>query len=82
MNRNFYGMSIPEHMHGPLREYIEHHVPKGSFLKAVLCNDLREAVACADSDNIQNIPAFVNWLHNEAPRGSWGSPEAYENWIS
>ena len=82
MNREFYGMSIPEHMHAPLRRYFEEYIPTGSFLEAVLCNDLREAVAQADNDNIRNIPAFVNWLYNEAPAGSWGSREAYENWIS
>lgn len=82
MNRNFYGMSIPEHMHDGLERYVNDHVPVGGFLEAVICNNLREAVASADDDNIRNIPAFVNWLYNEAPGGSWGSKEAYENWLA
>ena len=82
MDREFYGMAIPEHMHNGLRLYVEEHIPTGSFLEAVISNNLRDAVAQADDKNIRNIPAFVNWLYNSAPGDCWGSPEAYAKWLA
>ena len=42
---------IPEYMIGSLRRYIENGIEPGSFLSAVLCNDLRGACECADDTN-------------------------------
>jgi len=82
MNADFFGMSIPEHVRGGLLRYASEHVQTGDFLRAVISNDLREAVARADDENMRNIPAIVNWLYWEAPSECWGSPEKYQEWIS
>ena len=82
MDTYFHGMRIPEHMREPLSAYISNHRPTGSFLKAVLCNDLFEAVGKADADNILNIPAFTNYIYNKAPSECWGSLEKYNAWIA
>ena len=82
MDRDFYGMSIPEYMHDGLRRYVEEHIPTGSFLESVISNDLSGAVFNADDENIHNIPAFVNWLYSKAPGNCWGSPEAYSGWLA
>lgn len=63
-----------------LRNYFEHGVVTGSFLSALLCNDLKETVACADSMNRDYLVEWVHWLYNEAPAGSWGSREAVQEW--
>ncbi len=79
---SFQGMTVPKHtMHG-LHEYITHHTPKGSFLKAVLSNDLMGAASKADDKNLHNLPAIVGFLYNYAPGNCWGSPKAYQNWIA
>jgi hypothetical protein len=64
-----------------LKNYVEHKIPSGHFLTAVISNDLRGAVARADSVNIKHIVAIVRWLYWEVPSVAWGSKEAFENWI-
>lgn len=73
---------IPEPMMGAIERYIEQGIAPGSFLTAVICNDLREAVGRADDENLRNIPAYVAWFYNEAPGGSWGSRERMEQWMT
>lgn len=64
-----------------LHRYIENAVPPGSFLLAVLRNDLRAAVAVADSMSLIALPDLVRWLYNDAPRGCSGSPEIVKAYI-
>lgn len=60
--------------------YVNRRVPVGSFLAAVLENDLKGACEYADAENIANIPAFAAWLYAEAPSACWGSKEAVAAW--
>jgi hypothetical protein len=85
MNDHFYTFRehyIPERMAYGIKLYVEHHVKPGSFLSAVICNDLTEAVGQADDENLRNIPAYVAYFYNEAPRGCWGSPERFTEWLN
>jgi hypothetical protein len=72
---------IPERMMDGIKRYIEHHIKPGSFLCAVIQNDLREAVGAADDENIANLPAYVGYFYNEAPSICWGSREKMEAWL-
>jgi len=74
--------SIPLRTRTALMRYIDGHMPTGSFLRAVLCNDLTWAVLHADEENFSSLLHIVRWLHNEAPSAAWGSREAYISWIS
>ena len=76
--RHFY---VPERMMEHLRRYIEKHEPVGDFLTALLENDLREACGRADDENLHNLPAYVAYLHNEAPGKCWGSPANVAAWL-
>lgn len=69
-------------MKDALDEYAQDHVPRGSFLRAVLCNDLKTAVAQADHENLVTLPAIVSYIYNELPIECWGSPEKYVAWIT
>lgn len=71
---------LPQTM-STIRDYIEHGYQPGSFLTAVICNDLKGTVNQADDNNIRNIPAFVIFLCNNAPAGCWGSAEKMKVWI-
>jgi hypothetical protein len=82
MSYSFRGFTIPEHMMRSLRRYIQQGAPVGDFLTAVLENDLGKACGHADSENLQNLPAFVAYLYNEAPSGCHGSPEKVRAWLS
>lgn len=81
IERNLYKLGIPERMHGSIKRYLEAHVEPGDFLKAVLCNDLKEACARADDENIHLLARYVTFFYNYAPFHCWGSPQAYEAWI-
>jgi len=72
---------ISDHMMVSLRKYIEHGCPVGDFLTAVLENNLSEACGRADDENIENLPAFVAYLYNEAPAACHGSREKVRAWI-
>jgi hypothetical protein len=52
----------------------------GSFLTAIICNNLRAAVMYADDENMVNIPAYVDYFYNHTPLDCWGSEERFENW--
>jgi hypothetical protein len=64
-----------------LIRYRDDHIPTGSFLEAVLSNDLRWAVESGDAVNLANLPAFPAWCYNHLPSEAWGSPTAYRNWV-
>lgn len=57
-----------------IKRYIEFGCKPGSFLFAVLCNDLMNAVRRADTDNLKALTLIVQWLDNNAFQIS-GSPE-------
>lgn len=82
MSYTFNGMTIPDHMMDALKRYTEHGQQPGGFLCAVITNDLKEACGKADDNNMRIIPAYVAWLYNEAPSGSWGTPEQFEAWTN
>jgi len=66
---------IPEHTRAALDRYINHKYLPGSFLMAVLINDLYGAVGHADSENLAALPDIVRYIYNELPGNSWGSRE-------
>lgn len=73
---------IPEGMHDGIVLYLVHGIPPGSFLAAVLENDLHEAVICASIDNQRALAYYVIWFHNFIPATAWGSPENVQAWMS
>jgi hypothetical protein len=72
---------IPEHMIGALSRYVFDGLQPGSFLEAVLSNDLRRAAERADEYNRDNIVNWVTLLYNYVPASCWGSPEKYHQWV-
>ena len=73
---------LPEHMQDVAKLYIELGTPPGGFLEAVLCNRLVESFGKADQINRLAMYAWTTWLWNEAPMGSWGTPEKVDAWIA
>lgn len=73
---------IPDHMQDGLRRYIEHGIPPGHFLTAVLQNDLRGACERADFTNRSILFKYIQFLYNYAPPSSWGSPERFKIWVN
>lgn len=71
---------IPFHMIGGVRRYIENGIPPGSFLTAVLSNDLRGAFERADDENRGCIEGYVRFLYSYGPSECWGSPAKFNAW--
>ena len=61
--------------------YATKRIPTGDFLKAVLENNLREALGRADDDNLRDIHEIVMYCHNKIPGLCWGSPEKVKKWL-
>lgn len=78
----FRGFSIPDYMADGLQLWIESGIYPGSFLTAVLENDLAEACGRAEENNLRALPAYVAYLYNEAPSQCWGSPAKCEAWAA
>ena len=74
--------AIRPDMMGAIRRYIDHGIPPGSFLTAVIENNLSEAVGRADNENLENLPAFLAYFYNEAPSPCWGSPAKRQAWVA
>ena len=79
-NYEFFGFIVPAYMLEVLKRYINTGAKPGDFLTAVVENNLSLAVGRADTYNRANLPAYVGYLYNEAPRGCWGSPEKVKAW--
>lgn len=64
-----------------LKRYVQHHCPTGSFLNAVLENNLMESLGRADEENQRDILEIVRYLHWEMPSACHGSPEKVAAWL-
>jgi hypothetical protein len=73
---------LPTHMHGGIARYIVRGIPPGSFLTAVLSNDLMGAFGKADDENRDALFEWARFIYNFAPTGCHGSPEKVSAWIS
>lgn len=65
----------------PILDYINQGKYPESFLEAVICNNLLEALEDADETEYENLHAFVGYFCHEAPSNCWGSKEKMEAWI-
>lgn len=72
---------IPDRMMPGIKRYIEEKVQPGDFLTAVIQNDLSEACAKADDENMRNLPAYMAYFYNQAPSACWGSKEKMKAWL-
>lgn len=72
----------PESIRHSLALYIEHGCDTGSFLAAVLENNLVRAVQCADENTLAALPHIVAYLYHEVRGDCWGSPEKRRAWIA
>jgi len=69
------------HVLSAVMRYIEEGIPPGDFLKAVICNKLKESFMWADETNIANMFGIVSWMYNHAPLQCWGSEEKMRAWL-
>lgn len=74
-------LTVPAGLREGLLLYLRVGIRPGSFLCAVLQNDLVDACRRADPVSAWGLQAIVSFLDNFAPAPSYGSPAAFEAWI-
>lgn len=72
---------IPGHMRQGVMDYLEKGYTPGSFLYAVLCNDLTESAAQADDINKHLLFEWASFMYNEVPSVSRGSSEKVDKYL-
>lgn len=75
------GYDFPSHVVGGLALYLGVGIRPGSYLNAVLENNLVECVRRADPLSEKATFAIVRWLVTYAPAVAWGSPVYVTEWI-
>lgn len=71
---------IPDHLHHSLRAYLEHGRIPGTFLIAVLANDLAGAIYSANPEALSALRSIITFLSETAPDEAWGTPERLAKW--
>ena len=71
---------ISDRMGDSIIMYIENGVLPGSFLRAIICNDLKGAFMEADDENYANLPAFIMYFYWEVPGSICGSHKKMLKW--
>lgn len=74
--------NIPDLTKNAINLYIEKGIMPGSFLYAVLTNNLFDAVGSADSYNMIELPNIVKFIYNEVPSSAWGSKDKVTTWVN
>ena len=78
--------NLPEHMKQAARMWVERAEPHprmlGSFMRAVLTNNLVDAFAHADRENREAMYEWAKWLYNDIPSPAWGSSEKLDAWYA
>jgi hypothetical protein len=72
---------VPFHLHDGLVMYLVHRIRPGSFLTAVLENNLMVALGRADATAARMLPELVGFLREWAPHTCWGSEEQVATWL-
>ena len=72
---------LPEHMQPAVEGYYYNGQYPGSFLRAVLSNQLLQSFEAADEINEAHMKDWVMFLYNELPSSAWGSSEKVDLWI-
>lgn len=68
-------MTLPEPGNPALARFIP-----GSFLTAVIRNDMRAALAAGDDESLALLHELVTYINSNLPCGCWGRPGAIEEW--
>lgn len=81
LNRSEYP-EIKQDTINTLNNYVVNGWEPGSFCRAVLENNLMQALGRADIENRKSIFEICSYVYNELPSACHGSPEKVNLWLS
>ena len=74
---------LPDMSQLALKNYFLYALPPGGFLTSLLSGQTWvEVISHADHWNKPILHKYLDWLHEYAPRGSWGSLQRVESWLA
>lgn len=73
-------LNIPPEIKAAIDGHVMSGKPVGSFVQAVLENNLKTAVVKADESNYLLLGAIIGYCCNEIPVVCWGSEDAVAKW--
>lgn len=74
---------LPDMSQEALKNYFLYALPPGGFLTSLLSDHpWTVVVGRADHWNKPLLGKYIEWLHDVAPTGSWGSEEAVRSWLN
>ena len=82
MELDFSDYNIPEHTKGALERYVNQRFFPGSFLTAVLTNNLIGAICYADRENEAALRDIVAFAYNRLPQECCGSEDKVYAWTT
>lgn len=71
---------IPPGVKQSIDDYVLHGVHSGSFVEAMMANDLMESFGWADESSRSAMFRITCYLYNSVPRGCRGSLDVVEEW--
>ena len=71
----------PVHILASINRYVEHGLRPGSFVMAVLSNDLAAAFQTADDESHRGLRDILRYIRWEIPGTCWGSQAKVEAWL-
>lgn len=77
---NEFHENIPDHTLQALDCYFIKGYQPGGFVSAMIAENYKKALACADSANRARFWYVATWLMRYAPKGSTGSYEILKDW--
>jgi hypothetical protein len=76
-------ITIPRELTAGLYRYLSQRIETGGFLRAVLENDLQEAIGRAHPGlTLSPIKALCTMIYTVFPPSAWGSREAVDAWLA
>lgn len=73
---------MKENIKAAIDRYVKRRCPTGSFLRAVLENNLMEAIGRADDENRVSLFEICSYIHNKCPSICYGSPKKVKEWLN
>ena len=80
IDKGFEELDLPEYMKDGVMLYVFQGVRPGSFLTAVLENNLTQSFGQADHNNVACMFDWAKLLYMYLPSQCWGSKEIVANW--
>lgn len=71
---------IPQYTKNAIDKWVSKGIRPGSFVEAVLSNDLMGAFAKADDTNMYYMLDIIRYVYNEIPADCQGSKEKFKAW--